>query len=381
MKRTFIIGLSVFTALLATGGNTFAQIKQTKPAKQTKPPVKKPIATKGQGQLIGGIGQFGETYTLKRDFNFALLGAYYSVKPIGDYGTNFPNYDQKLLVLEFSLKNVAKSDNWFGGEGFFTAVDSKGGLYPNFGALTLQSVGKNTKTSLRPGQGIGQPALKDSLRACVVIPSDARIVKIMVNSPRLNITEEVFRYYIAGATKEEAGEPGDPKNIIAPLPDSIRDSSDPSGATALASGKGTVGSTTNDCISNLLHFRVNSVTHSTENLYGNPPEEGKEWVIVTITAAFPLPAGKSADFSDIGSFDFPGYGGGYFELTDADGDKYALAGGLLKASKDELVADNRTIKVGEDFTYRLTATVPKGTKLKTLTLGATNGRRWAFSVQ
>ncbi len=126
MKRSQMIAVLVFAALI-TSGNAFAQIKKTK---TPKAPSKKPTAVKGRGQLIGGIGQFGETYTLKRDFNLAVLGAHYTVEPIGDYGTNFPNADEKLLVLDVSLKNVSDRDNWFGGEGFMTAVDSKGGLYP-----------------------------------------------------------------------------------------------------------------------------------------------------------------------------------------------------------------------------------------------------------
>ncbi len=235
--------------------------------------------------------------------------------------------------------------------------------------------------SLRPGQGIGQPALNDTLRTCIVLPSDARIVKIMINAPRLNINEEVFRYYIAGATKAEAGEPGDPKNVITPLPDAVRDPSDPSGATALPAGKGTTGATTNDCVSGLLHFRINSVTHSSEPLWGNPPADGKEWAVITITAAFPLPSGKAADFDPIGKFDFPGTGGGFLEFVDADGEKYTSEDGALKASKGEALADNRTIGVGEELTYRLAVAIPKDTKLKTLTLGGTKGRKWMFDVK
>ena len=55
---------------------------------------------------------------------------------------------------------------------------------------------------------------KDPVQIAWKVPQKARIVKIMVNQPRLNRSEEVFRYYVAGATKEEAGDVGDPKNTV-----------------------------------------------------------------------------------------------------------------------------------------------------------------------
>src|SRR5207253_752830 len=95
--------------------------------------------------------------------------------------------------------------------------------------------------TLRPGQGLGQPELKDPLRVAFSIPMKARITKIMVNKARLGKNEEVLRYYVAGATKEEAGEPGDPKNVIAALPEGVKDPADKSGAVPLEEGKGSMG--------------------------------------------------------------------------------------------------------------------------------------------
>jgi len=383
MKRAYATLFSLLLAVfISVGGTASALTKNTKA--KPKVPVRKPTAIKGHGQLVGGIGRFGEIYTLRSGFNFSILGARYSVEPLGTYSYTSPRADEKLLIINCAVKNANKSDDWFGsGGGFITAVDSKGGLYESSdGSFSLKSAGPKTKIELRPGQGMGQPALNDPLCMAIVVPGEARIVKIIVNQPRLNITEEVFRYYIAGATKAEAGEDGDPKNPVAPLPEPLRDPSDPTGATALSEGRGVLGTATCDWASGDLRFRVNSLTYSTEDCNSRSPEDGKQWAVANVTISFPHPSGKAADYKEVTKYYWVGTGAGFAELLDADGDKYpALDYGTRKQTRDEPLADGSSLTPGGEYTYRIFFPVPKDVKLKKLTLGVSNGRKWAFAVK
>ncbi len=96
---------------------------------------------------------------------------------------------------------------------------------------------------MHPGQGVGQPGLHDPLHIIAVVPAKARIVKILFNIGRKFVKpdEDMIQFYVAGATKEEAGEAGNPKNVISPLPANTADPADKSGAVALDEGKGMVG--------------------------------------------------------------------------------------------------------------------------------------------
>src|SRR5439155_24895690 len=86
--------------------------------------------SKGQGQLVGANGQLGMVYTLQNSFNFAILSAKYTIEPFNSYELVTAATDQKLLVLDIAIKNVAKGDNFFSADGLFTLVDEKNQLIP-----------------------------------------------------------------------------------------------------------------------------------------------------------------------------------------------------------------------------------------------------------
>jgi hypothetical protein len=156
--------------------------------------------------MVGGNGKFGVIYRLKNDFNFVIYS-----------------------------------------EGYYITQDSKG----RNGYLTTH----------RPGQGIGQPELKDPVHIIFRIAGNARIVKIIVNIGRKFVRpdEQVVRYFIAGATKAEAGADGDPKNVIAPLSANVADPADKSGAIALDEGKGALGQ---ELPSDLFRLKLNSAARA-----------------------------------------------------------------------------------------------------------------------
>ncbi len=182
--------------------------------------------TQGQSQLAGGPCKFGTIYTMKENYNFVIYSAHYTLEPLS-FNKNgvVPTTDEKILVVDIACKNVAPVDHAVNTEGMFTAVDSTGQLYTYFDMVRDSLGSKAFDGMLRPGQGFGQPELKDGVHAAFRIPAKARIVKIMVNKGRKLVKpdEDVMRYYIAGATKAEAGADGDPKNVIAPLPANVAD--------------------------------------------------------------------------------------------------------------------------------------------------------------
>ena len=322
---------------------------------------------KGQGQMAGADGSFGTLYTLDNGFNFEILSARYTVEPFNGYEMDGVRTDDKMLVLDIALKNANETDMYFDTEGLFTLVDEKNQNYSRY-ALALESLGSTSANmSLKPGQGLGQPGLKDPLRVAFVVPGKARLTKIIVNHGRKGRTESVIRYYIAGTTKAEAGADGDPKNVIAPLPDGVRDPADASGAVALAQGKGVMNT---PLPSGAFALTLTSFAVTSDPiLSGAAPDDGKQYAVASVTAKSLL-AGYS-------TFDVEGGNSPLYELTDADGERYAPVG-FRKAVADE--EPEHDFKRGDDYKFRVVFAVPKAAVLKKLVLGTRDARVWAFNV-
>jgi len=350
------VTLCALTVLAAasTALPTQAQSKQSPP-------------TKGQGQLVGGNGRFGTIYTLKNEWNFVIYSAHYSMEPYACYmNGSAPHVKEKLLVLDVAFKNTMSSNNsLLFSNGQFTVADAAGQLYSEFDAAQDSQGNKGPIGSLRPGQGIGQPELKDGVHLVFHVPGNVRIVKIMVNTGRkfVGLDEKVFRYYIAGATKAEAGADGDPKNVIAPLPANLADPSDKSGATALDEGTGAPGQ---ELPSGAYHLKLNSAAATTDPVEGSPPRDGKKYVVLNVSAKMMT---DSAD-------KFISYiSGDGWQLTDSDGDRYKADGFLKPSSKADV--DHQWVK-GDEYTFRVVFIVPKEAAFKKVVIGAGSGRKWAF---
>ena len=73
-----------------------------------------PNATKGQGQVSGLYASFGTTYTLKSNFNFSIIKARYTLEPFTTSEPISAKTEEKLIVIDLAIKNVAKDDNAFG---------------------------------------------------------------------------------------------------------------------------------------------------------------------------------------------------------------------------------------------------------------------------
>lgn len=341
------------------------------PAKPAPKPAPKPAenTVKGQNQLAGANGQFGAVYSLKGDFNFSILDAAYTVEPYVAYTPLQAGTETKLFVLDFAIKNVSAVDNFFDPSGFITLVDAGGELYQD-GSVSIKSQGlKAANLVLRPGQGRGQPELKDPLQFGWVLPEKARIVKIMINRGRLGKNEEVVRYYVAGATKAEAGEAGDPKNVVRPLPQAVRDPEDPSGINPIAIGKTKIGefATTGS-----FSVRCDSLVYTDKALVDEQvPEEGHRFAVATFTARALTP--RELPFFELQGGDSP-----LFQLTDGDGEKVNPIT-FLKANKGEPA--DRTFKMqGEEYSFRAVFQIKNDQTVKAIQFGAGECRRWSADV-
>lgn len=364
MQRT--LALSLVTAAALTAVLTPARAQKPKSKVAAHPTVQN--QTKGQGQLAGGNGQFGVVYSLKSGFNFEVLGARYSLEPYEAYTGLTAGTDEKILILDLAIKNTNREHNFFNPDSLFTLVDTKGELIQGGSLRLLSKAADSGSATLRPGQGLGQPELKDPLQIAFTVPAKSRIVKIMVNQPRLNRNEQVFRYYIAGATKEEAGEPGDPKNVIQPVMEADRDPSDKSGAVAMEEGKITVGTYVP---SGYFAIRLESFAFTNMNVMGEDPvEEGKQLAIATVTV-------KSEWPKDISMFDAEGGDQPLYELTDADGERYKPIG-YRKAKRNE--DPEHDFKKGDEYTFRVVFLVPRDAAAKKLVIGTKGSHKWAIDV-
>ncbi len=356
-------------ALLGAAAITVSQAQTVK--KGSKPPVKSQDITKGQGQVQGGDGVFGTVYTLNSGWNFTLLKARYQVDPHDSYAGVRAKPDEKLLVLSVAIKNTDPSDKYFGGLEW-QAVDEAGHDYASQD-YRLSSIGSTSNSlNLKPGQGAGQFPDKDELAVAFEVPAKARISKLILKDGRKFVKgEAVVRYFIADvATKERDGQIGNPKNAIARLPDFVRDPADKLGAVALDQPVIKMGQAVP---TGFYSVSVDSVTlSSTEKLKDQPPGEGKKFAIATFTA-------KNIFAKELGLFDL--LATDEMVIRDSENDKYpADSTGARRATRDDSVADNLMIKPGESTTFRLFFEVPKDAKLKSLTFGQGNGRKYVTDL-
>jgi hypothetical protein len=356
MRNSFVAGATAFVLAISATQSHAAPVK--------KHPVH---AVKGQGQIAGGNGRFGTVYSLKNGFNFEIISAGYTLEPFAAYTPIHAKHGEKLLVMQIAIKNATDRDNFFNDEDLFTLIDNHGQQYRGHVMELASAKLNNFSTTLRPGQGFGQPGLHDPLTIAFELPGNARIVKIMVDQKALGMSGDVLRYYVAGATKEEAGEAGDPKNVIAPLPDNARDTSDPSGATALDSGKGEVGVYEP---SGNYYLKLEKFEYSTtETADGNPPEDGKKWAIATVTAKSPL---KGLGMFDVTGGDFP-----LHTVETADGDKVHPSS-YRKATSDKEA--EHQFDPGDEYTFRIFFPIDKDATIKKLTLGCGDSPTWDYDV-
>jgi len=267
LKRySFFLGFGLACSVLLSGSSALAH-----PQQQVN-------ETKGQTQLKGGLVKFGEVYSLKGGWNVQVLKVAYSLDYFPCYTDIFPRPDKKLVVIDFAIKNATPSEKFFNtDESLFTLVDSDGNKYTWNGVQLSGNGNKGFAPTLKPGQGMGQTALKMPLRCVFQVPLEAKITKIMTNVGRLNKSEDTLRFLMAGTDSL-----ADPSNKIAPLPKGQGDPNDATGVVAAPIGNATIGTAVP-----AAHFLINltSVTISTDAIApGMFPDDGKKFVIAVFTS-------------------------------------------------------------------------------------------------
>ncbi len=268
MPRRSLVLSALVSGLLAvtTGGWCAAGITQKK------------NQTKGQAQLKGAFVKFGEVYSLKGGWNVQLIKAAYSMDYFPCYTDIITRSDQKLVVIDFAIKNATPTEKFFNtDDSLFLLVDDQGNKYRWAGIQLANNGLKGFGPNVQPGQGYGQVALKNPLRCVFRVPLDAKITKIMTNAGRLNKQEDTLRYMMAGTDPA-----ADPANKIAPLAPGLADPKDPTGIIAAPVGNAKIGTPVP-----AGHFMVSvkSVTMTTDAIApGKFSADGKKWVIVVLTA-------------------------------------------------------------------------------------------------
>lgn len=360
-----IARLLVVAVAVPLSSSTFAQ-KAKKPAQRPRS-----NQVKGQGQLAGVNGQFGVVYSLSNGFNMALLGARYTIEPFDCLDAAVAQPNQKLIVLDLAIKNASPEDNWFSLDDFITLVDSAGNTYTRMSNVMRESTGSGrVEMTLRPGQGLGHRELKDPLRFAMMIPDDARIVKIMVNRPRRSTKEQVIRYYVAGATKAEAGEAGDPKNVIEGLPAGVRDPKDSSGAVALEMPTAELGKyfTSGGFALRLDRAAIQPASPTEER----ETSEDERYLVCTLTAKA-LIGREELSMFDVTGADPPSH-----VATLADGD---TVNPLVYRHATRDAAPEHSFRKGVERTYRVVFVLPADGEAATLTFGAREGRLWSVNIK
>jgi hypothetical protein len=357
------------TAVAASVVLAFTIIMATSTLAATKKHGATGHSVKGQSQVSGGFGRFGTVYTLKGQMNYEILSAGYTLDPFVAYWPAHVKRGEKFLVLHIAVKNARDSRQPFmDGNGLYTLVDSHGQTYVSPPDCELASAGLNNfEVSLNPGQGTGQPALHDPLTEAFELPGNARIVKIIVNQSALGMSGDVLRYYIAGATKDEAGEPGDPRNVISGLPSNVADPSDPSGSTPLDPGNGILG----DYLpSGNFYIRLDKFEYSTTVTDGGSlPRAGQKFAIATVTVKTPI---TRVSMFDVSGGDYP-----IHQVLTVDGDRIKPYD-YLKATSDKTA--EHAFEPGDEYTFRILFSIDSSTTVKTLTLGTGGASAWNYDV-
>ena len=296
---------------------------------------------KGTSQMPGGMGQFGQTYTLVSSdgfgpVNFTLVSANYSVVRVSmKPGDNYiPLYNQKLLVIHYKLKNPNQSDMYYSSRSLFQAVDAKNNLIEDTGDSRQDSDSKEMiGATMKPGQGV------DDLYTCVVVPSDSQITKLILKLAKPGSKEMVTRYLV-----------GTKPNLIKPLVAPYADPADKSGASTLQTVSGVLGTS---YPAGIFDLSLDSIALSPGPIGNLTADDGKQLLVATITGT------NRTTFAT--GFD----GSLSYTLKTDDGKITDFT--TFKAKSDDRF-DTQTLDPGESATVRCVIQVPKTAQLKTLSI-------------
>lgn len=331
--------LVILTAALAT-----SLVAATK-----KAPPKKPASTHhetvGTTQLKGEWGQIGHTYTLGKQnpWNITLNSVEYSVDTLRvDNALIFPNVEEKLLVLHYTIHNPQKRETLMRGDTFhITAVDANDKNWEFRGDIGDEATKGSGSQRLKPGQ-------KLKVYAIIKVPAAGEIPKVIFKSS----DNLVIRYDLRGKAKG--------------LQPPYADPADSTGATALAVVPAELGQW---YPTGVFAIKVEETSVSEQSIGDAKVDKGG---LLFVTKATVKNLNKAALPLRHDSF--------VVRLKDSDGaDLNYRAHLTLRASSDTTLSTR--IDPGQELTYRLVTKLTSNIPPAKLTLsGAANGRSFQFGL-
>jgi hypothetical protein len=257
-----------------------------------------------------------------------------------------PKFNEKLLLLRFTVQNPNKTDtNVFYDAFKLTVVDDKD---RNVGFDCYWSRdGQTDELSMQL-----KPAQKVDVVAAWPVPANAKIPKLIVQRGNED-SAPVVRYDLSGKIK--------------PLSAPFADPTDPTGSTAFEVISGQAGTY---YPMGAMDVKFEGVSFGTDKLNNTSPAEGKRFLMATFSIK------NGATNREI-SFD---YGRFEIDLTNAKGDTVKFGDYLVKATRDER-ADG-SLKPGAETRFRAYFELPNDLGGKTLTILETSGpsRTYSFDV-
>lgn len=306
----------------------------------------------GAGQLAGGDGALGKTYTLYLGtpdaLNFTLNKLeYLPGRFITDPGTNderdfLPAAGKKLVVMHYSVQNPQKKDINFRADYSlkFTGVDSNNKDVPVARASRAydEITRKSASMTLKPAQKINVISIME-------LDSRASLPKLMVETNKA--TKAVWRYDLSGK--------------IAPLTDPFVDPAVKDGSAALDQG---IPLKLNFYVpAREVDFKVNSVQYSPNDILDRKVPAGGKILLINLT--FRNPHFRPFKIGNA----FPPVQVKVFDQDDMAGGQ---AGKLYFASRDEQLVGE--LGMNKEIGARLAVALPGGLTPKRLEFTDPNKR-------
>lgn len=288
--------------------------------------------TQGTQQLAGGFGEIGKSYSIGKNqpLNFTLRSAEFTVvrQTAGDLYA--PKYNEKLLVLHFTVQNPNKVDtNAYYGSFKFTAVDDKDRNIEFNSYWAREGETARLDLALKPAQKIDVVAVES-------IAADVKIPKLIVQR---GDDAPVVRYDLSGKVK--------------PLGAPFADPADASGSTALEVVTGQAGTY---YPMGALDVKFEGATFSTEKMDNRTPKEGKRFLVATFSVR------NGAAARNVNVY----YGRFGIELTDADGVSDKFEGYIIRPSRDEKL--EQELRPGAETKFRAYFELPSDLGGKTISI-------------
>jgi hypothetical protein len=340
--RTKLRKLTIIGSLAAFAVVTVPALSATKPKPKAKPSTTNK-ATLGTTQLAGENAKLGVTYTLGKanPINITLDKVEYTLEPVlfGKVPI-WPKKNEKIMLVHYTLHNPNHRDFGLAWSTLdINAVDSNDKNWRYVQDLAVETTHDKAYMSLKPAQ-------KTRVYTCILVPAEGQIPKLMFQSS----DKLVLRYDLRGKAT--------------PLPATIADPSDTSGATCLEKITATMG----EYYPMMgLHCKVESAAFSTSVISGRAPKKGWRYLVVTGTAKNNMPAGCRFVWSTFRP-----------EVTDVDGGEVHWTGEALFAGRDDKI--NADMDPNQEMHFRYVFEIQQNVQPKSLSMSQGGSHEYIYDL-